>query len=439
MRWGVGVNYQLVICLRLNDLHHACRTGADRHLSLEIILQNMKLYLLTGAIALFLLGSCSGEAAHSHEDGHTHEACEGHGQEGEHNHDHGDTHESKEGHNPDEIIFTAEKAKASGLETETVKRGAFRRVIATGGQILTAQGEEATVVANTAGVVSFTHPVTEGMQVAKGGTLLSVSSANLQDGDQLKRTRIAYETARREYERAAALVESRIVSQKEFEAIKETYENARLAYEALSPAKNGKGAAVKSPIGGYVKNCLVKEGDYVTVGQPLMSVTQTRRLRLRADVSEKYYGRLQGIRSANFKTSYGNEVYRLDDLKGRLLAYGKSAGEASYYVPVTFEFDNRGDIIPGSFVEVYLLSESLPDIISVPRSALTEEQGLYFVYLRTDTEVYRKREVKLGADDGDRIEVVSGLNEGETVVTRGAMHVKLASASTAIPAHTHNH
>ena len=55
------------------------------------------------------------------------------------------------------------------------------------------------------------------------------------------------------------------------------------------------------------------------------------------------------------------------------------------------------------------------------------------------TKCYQKREVKTGADDGARVEILSGLKEGEKLVTQGAIHVKLASASNAIPAHTHNH
>ena len=194
-----------------------------------------------------------------------------------------------------------------------------------------------------------------------------------------------------------------------------------------------------APLAGYVKTCLVKEGDYVTVGQPLMSITQTRRLRLRADLSERYYPQLSSISSANFKTCYNDRVFELDKMDGRLLTYGKSLGDASFYIPVTFEFNNQGNILPGSFVEVYLLSNEIPDVISIPQSALTEEQGLYFVYVRMDAECYRKQEVKLGTTNGKRVEILSGLKSGDVVVTKGAIHVKLASASNAIPGHTHNH
>lgn len=379
----------------------------------------MKHYIFMGALAACMLGSCGGHEGHGHE-------AEG---------------EAKEAHaaHADEIVLTPEKAQAAGVQVEEVQPAAFRSVIPTSGQVLAAQGDEATVVAAVSGVVNFTRSLIEGTQVSAGMALLTVSSQHIQEGDPVKRARIAYETAKSEYERAAKLVDKQIVSQKDFNQLKENYENARIAYEALSPSKDGKGVAVKSPIGGYVKSCLVKEGDYVTVGQPLLTVTQTRRLQLKAEVSERYYAELKSIVSANFTTTYDDKVYRLDDLKGRLLSYGKSSGDASYYIPVTFEFDNRGDVIPGSFVEVYLLSEERQGVISLPVSAITEEQGLNFVYLQVDAECYKKQEVKLGMNDGCRVEVLSGLKGGEKVVTVGAMHVKLAAAGNTIPGHTHNH
>ena len=379
----------------------------------------MKKYLFMGTALLFLCGACTQQHNHEAEEA-AHEA------------------ESHGGHS-DEIILTPEKAKAAGVMVETVTPGTFREVIPTSGQVLAAQGDENTLVAATAGVVSFSRTVTEGMSVGWDVELLSVSAENLQDGDPVKRARIAYERAKGEYERAEKLIGERIVSEKEFNVLKENYENARIAYEALSPSKAGKGVAVKSPMAGYVKACFVKEGDYVTVGQPLLSVTQTRRLMLRAEVSERYYSRLHNIASANFQTPYDDKVYSLADLKGRLLSFGKSSDGTSYYVPVTFEFDNRGDVIPGSFVEVYLLASERQNVLSVPVSALTEEQGLYFIYCQIDEECYRKQEVTVGANDGKRVEILSGLKGGEKVVTQGAIHVKLASASTAIPGHTHNH
>ena len=336
-------------------------------------------------------------------------------------------------------MLAPEKAKAAGVASEVIQPKTFRQVIKTSGEVQAAQGAESVVVANVAGVVSFQRAVTEGMQVGKGATIMTISASKLQDGDPAERARIAYESAKSDFDRASRLVESQIVSQKEFNAIKEKFENARLAYEALAKNQTKGGVAVAAPIGGYIKNLLVKEGDYVAVGQPLATVTQNNRLFLRADVSERYYKYLNGISSANFKTPYDNQVYELEALNGKLLSVGKAAGSGSYYVPVTFSFDNKGDIIPGSFVEIFLLSQQQENALVLPVEALTEEQGLYFVYLQNCEESYKKQEVKIGASNGVEVQILDGIHPGDKVVVKGAYHVKLASAGNALPAHSHEH
>ena len=403
-----------------------------------------------GVLGLFILGSCNskpgnnpeehnhGTEAHDHDhEGHDHEN-EGHSATKEcEGHNHGS--EASESEHSDEIILPKAKAEVAGVKVSTIEPGTFEQVIKTSGQVLAAQGDESVAVATVAGVVSFHGKVTEGMSVGKGSTLLTISSSNIADGDPVQRARIAYEISKKEYERMKALVKNKIVSDKDFAQAEQNYENARISYEALAKGNTKGGQAISSPIGGYVKNILVKEGDYVTIGQPLVSVTQNRRLFLRAEVSEKYYPYLRTIGSANFKTPYDNKVYALKELSGRLLSFGKSAGDNSFYVPVTFEFDNKGDIIPGSFVEVYLLSTPMENVISLPRTALTEEQGLFFVYLQLDEEGYKKQEVTLGADNGQSVQILTGVKAGDPVVVNGAYQVKLASASNAIPAHSHEH
>ena len=407
----------------------------------------MKKLILLGVLVAWSMGSCNSRSDHGHEghdhatETHSHEQSHDHAQhaheEEGHSHDHeGDAHTKGAS---DEIVMPPAKAQAAGVETAVVEPGSFTQVIKTSGQVLAAQGDERVAVATVAGVVSFADKVTEGMSVREGTPLVLLSSGNIAEGDPVQKARVAYEVSKKEYERMQALVESRIVSEKEFAQARQAYENARISYEAVAKNHTDRGQAVTAPIGGYVKSLLVGEGDYVTVGQPLVSITQNRRLFLRADVSEKYYDALPTITSAHFCTPYNNKVYALEELNGRLLSYGKASGEGSYYIPVTFEFDNRGDVVPGSFVEIYLLARPMEGVISVPRSALTEEQGSFYVYLQLDEECYRKQLVTLGADDGRRVQVTGGLKAGDRLVIRGAYQVKLAGASNALPAHSHEH
>ena len=382
--------------------------------------------------------------AHNHEghdhEGHSHDAHshEGHSHEG-HSHDaHGHSH--GEGNaNPDEITLSAESAAAAGVTAEVIVPGPFRGVLEVSGRIMPAPEDETTVVASVPGIVSFAAPLIEGSRVNDGSPMFTISSRHLQDGDPVQRARIEYETARQEYERAARLVEDNIVSRQEYEAAKGRYETARLTYEALASNDGENGTVVKSPIRGYVRNCLVKEGDYVTVGTPLAGVITGSKLYLKADVSERYLNRLPGVNDANFKLSYGDRVYSTTELGGRLLGYGRSTDETNAYIPVTFAFNGTEDILPGAFAQVWLLSAERDGVISLPVEAVTESQGHYFVFIKLDETCYKKQEVTLGATDGQRYEILSGLKGGENVVTRGATHVKLASASNLIPAHTHNH
>ena len=384
----------------------------------------MKAFIIIGTLSLCLLGTCHNHAGEEHDhatEQHDHEAeAEGHG-------------------SSNEIVLTPDKAKAAGVEVGEAQKAVFHQVIKTSGQVLAAQGDERVAVAPVAGVVSFSHKVTEGMAVGQGTPLLVLSSGHLAEGDPVQKARVAYEVAQREYERMEALVADKIVSEKDFAQARQAYENARISYEAVAKNHTPAGQTVVAPAAGYVKSLLVKEGDYVSVGQPLVSITQNRRLFLRADVSEKYYKELAHITSAHFQTPYDDTTYDLQELNGRLLSYGKASGDGSYYIPVTFEFDNKGGVVPGSFVEIYLLTRPVEGVITLPVSALTEEQGSFFVYKQLDEECYEKQLVSLGANDGERVAILEGVQAGDRIVTRGAYQVKLASASNAIPAHTHEH
>ena len=377
---------------------------------------------------------------HSHE-GHNHEH-EGHDHEHETAEEHaGHNHESKATKHSDEIIFPKAQAAKTTFEVREIQPASFNQVVKTTGQVLAAPGDEAVIVATSNGVVSFSsNKLTEGTKVQKGQSLFQISSKDIAEGDYYTKVKATYEAAKASYDRAEALVKDKIISQKEFESTKLEFENAKTAYNAVSNNKTAKGVSVNAPLNGHMKNILVKEGEYITVGQPLATVSQNQRLVLRAEVSQRYYNAVQAVKSANFKTPYDNKVYSLEDLNGRLLSFGKTSNENSFFIPVSFEFDNKGEVIPGSFVEVYLISSPIENTLSIPVSALTNEMGIYYVYVQIDEEGYRKQEVALGANNGKEVQIIKGLHPGDRVVTQGAYQVKMASASGAIPhGHSHEH
>ncbi len=370
----------------------------------------------------------------------------------DHNHDHDHDHEHEHeleisaktevsATHTDEIILEYEKAKAAGVEVETVSRGKFHGVIHTSGKVISASCDETAVVATISGRVAYRTHVSEGMKIASGATMFAITSADMQvaDGDPIERARIEYERAKRDYERAQLLVKEQIVSQKDLEVAKAEYESAELTLQSVKRNRSAGGVVISAPKGGYVKQCLVAEGDYVEAGQMLAVITQNKHLYLRAEVPQRKFGHLGSIRCAKFRTSYSDRLYDITDMGGRVQSYGRSAEGGSAYIPVTFEFQNTGDIVPGSYAEIYLITHDRDNVISLPITALTEEQGLHYVYIQMDKDGYRKQEVILGQSDGDRVEITKGIKPGDKVVTRGAVQVRLASASASIPAHNHSH
>jgi len=362
--------------------------------------------------------------------------CGGHNHEHDHDHEEAEHHDHKQG----EIVFSPEKAAAVGLQTETIVAQPFTEAVKVSGRLATPGNKVRSVVAAMSGVVKWQHTLNEGTAVRKGEVLAHISVRGMAASDPVETARIQYETARKEYDRAQGLTGSQIISAQEMEQITLRYQNAKAQYEALQDKKADDGCIeIRAPQDGYVSGLNIANGDYVEAGQVLLSVSQTQQLLLQADVPERYWNRLGSIRSANFAPAYSDTTYRLADMNGRLLSVGRTADTQTGYVPVVFAFDNKAGLVSGAYADVYLLLADRQEALSVPLSAITEEQGVYSVYVQLDEDCYMKREVTLGQSNGERVLVKSGLRSGETVVTRAALQVKLAGSATVIPGHTHNH
>lgn len=396
------------------------------------------------AVATFSACGQAGHDGHDHEaEGHDHAAeADNHGHEG-HDHDHegqekGHGAEEKQNHSHEgEIAFSAAQAKAAGLAYETVKPAAFAEVVKVSGRILPTQGGEITISSTMDGIVTAVGTLTDGAAVKAGQGLFSISARDIMDGNPAAAAEAELKAARAALERAKKLVAEGAIAERDLESARQRYQTALAASRNLGGLARTR--TMTTPMGGFLKSRLVRTGDFVTAGQPLAIVTQSRRLQLRAEVPERHYRDLSTIEGANFRPAYDEAAtYELAGLNGRLIARGRAADDSSYFVPVTFEFDNTVDVLPGAMAEVWLLGQKREGVISVPLSALTEAQGLYYVYVRAHDEAYERREVKLGADNGTRVEILSGLRSGDVVVTNGAMQVRLASSSAEIP-HGHQH
>ncbi|MFC2101721.1 efflux RND transporter periplasmic adaptor subunit [Bacteroidota bacterium] len=340
------------------------------------------------------------------------------------------------------IAYTKEQAWKTDFSTKPVVRQPFNQVIKTSGQVLPARGDEVMIPATASGMVkSGNIDLMTGIRVQKNQLLFSIITSDLSEDNlqtQISLASTALEKATSDFKRAEELIRENIISQKQYLAAQTTLNEATTRYEALTHNVTSEGKQIFSPIAGFLKTVYVHEGDYVSTGQPLAMVSQNRRLVLRADVSPRYSSKLPGVVSASFKTLYNNEVHDIKELGGKLVSFGKSADNYTFYTPVFFEFDNRGELVPGSFTEVYLKLADSPKSLVIPMTALTDEAGILYVYVQEDGELFEKREVKIGDNDGSNVVILSGLKEGERIVTTGVIQVKMASLSSSIP-HGHAH
>lgn len=397
----------------------------------------MRKILFIACLSMAVMASCSHH--HNHEHHHDHE--EMHADD----HDSGEEHEEEHEHAAGVIHFSDEQAEAAGLQTVIVQPGAFTQVLKVSGEILSAENDEQTLVARSSGIVTYARGavLTDGAAVRQGQTLFTVNAQGMTSGDAYASAKAERQQALQLWERAQRLYQDQLITKGEYEA-------AQLRYEQSVHTQGAD--VVTAPFSGYLLQCLVSSGSYVSEGQALAVVTKHQKLQLHADVSARYFDRLSGVVSADLQLPYSDKIFHLSDLHGRLLSIGKASGlstsatdfhgssasMASPYIPVIFEFDYAPGLFAGSYADVFLLCGEREGVISLPLSALTEEQGLYFVYLKIGEDDYRKQEVKIGQRGSECAEILSGLQPNDEVVTEGAYQVKLASVATVAEGHHHH-
>lgn len=369
---------------------------------------------------------------HEHEE-HDHENEDHDHHEGEHDGD----HDEHEGHDHGALIeLKEEQAQRFGVKTEVIEPSTFSEVTAVSGRIESKASDEGVASATRNGILTLSPNINVGVKVGAGTSIGSISASKVQGGDPTVQAVTVRDAAKRELDRLKPLHEDGIVSTEEYNNALKAYEEAEAAVKI---SRQGS-ASVNSPKSGVITQLLAKSGEYVEIGQRIAVVSGNTSLTLRADVPEKYINRLAGITTANFRPASSDVVISIEEIGGRLISNVGSAVSENGYIPVYFSFNNNGMVAPGAFAEVFLKSGERHDVLSVPKEAIVEINGNKCIYAAHGKGHYIKHVVSLGATDGKRVEVLSGLHPGEEVVVKGAQVVRMAETSaTAVPGHTHNH
>lgn len=357
------------------------------------------------------------------------------------NDDHEAIHETEEAiiTSPNGISFTKEQSWKIDFATAMIKSEPFGQLIKTSARILSAPSDELTLSAKSSGVVVIINNMfTEGANVQEGQNLLVISGSQLADNNSTVRyteTESKYVLTKATYERNKELIKDKIISEKEFQQSQNEFENAKTAYETLKQNFNANGQNISSTVTGTIQKVFVSNGQFVEAGQPLLTISRNKKLILQAGVQQKQATLLNAIDNVNIKILEQNKTYKLDEINGKLLSIGNATATNSHLIPITFQIDYTENFIPGGFAELFINTRSSENCIAVPNSALIEEQGYFAVFVQLTPELFEKREVEVGQTDGLNTKIINGLTEGERIVTKGAILVKLAAVSNSLDPH----
>jgi membrane fusion protein, heavy metal efflux system len=340
---------------------------------------------------------------------------------------------------PGAVVFTKEQSWVIDFATNEAKRDLFGPIVRTVGEVSPERGDEKVLNAQTSGFVSFEgNAFYEGMQVGGSQALLSIQGSALSDGNaaiRYQEAKNAYDRTKADYLRIQQLYNDRIASERELLQARNDYDNAAALFKNLQQHFTESGQMLRSPWNGYLKKIFVSEGEFVEMGQPILSIARNRSMVIHAEVQPHYAGILSNINDANISLP-GRRPKSLQELNGEVISVARSIDKNTNMLSVYLRVSPQENMIPGSLLDVYLKPVATEEILLVPNEALIEEQGNYFVFIQNHPESFSKRQVRTGYSDGLMTEVVSGLTDHERIVTRGAIMVKLAAASGDLDPHS---
>ncbi|WP_430816436.1 efflux RND transporter periplasmic adaptor subunit [Carboxylicivirga sp. RSCT41] len=336
------------------------------------------------------------------------------------------------------ISFTKEQAWKVDFMTQMPDMMEFGNVIKSGAKVDFSPTGQFIVSAKTNGFVKLSSGIISAGQAVKPGEwLMTVTGEGLTDNNaliRLQEAKVEYDIAMADYERDKRLNSQKIVSDKQFLESKARFDKARTHWTNLQNTVGLSGEKVVAESEGFVNQLLVENGQYVEAGTALFTMVQAKKMLLKAMLRPRHLPMLNSLYDANIELNNGT-IVSLADLNGRIVSVGQAVSENAYLLPVSIEVDHNQRLTVGGFTNVYLRTVSSKKEIVIPKTALIETQGMYFVYVQLTPELFERRQVKLGATDGDSYVITQGLNNNERFVARGATFVKLAAVSSSVDPH----
>lgn len=266
------------------------------------------------------------------------------------------------------------------------------------------------IVSQSAGrIVSINAEV--GNKVRKGQLLAKMDDVNL------AKTRMQYVNDSTELGRLTELYKIGAVSQADYDLAKLSLEITKKTYNNLL-----ENTYLRSPINGVVTARNYDQGDMYSMTQPIFVVQQITPVKMLINISESYFTQVhQGMEFDIEVESYPGEVF-----KGKVNLIYPTVSATTHTFPVEVVAQNTDQRLrPGMFARV-TATFGVNHHVVVPDQAVVKQQGSgeHFIYVLNDDSTVTYTKVELGRRLGNRYEIVSGINEGDKIVTEGQARLK---------------
>ena len=257
--------------------------------------------------------------------------------------------------------------------------------------------------------------------------------------------------AEREHERIGRLRAEGLSTQQQLEQAEQNLALARTELEAAGRMKESLERLVENrstsggesdvpmrlplaaPIAGTVVEVLGVSGASVEPGAPIFRILDPSRIWVEGRVSEFDLARVSGAPGALARfAALSARWFELRGPGGGPPYIGQEVDPSSRTLLIRYEIEKPDRAIrPGMLAELHIATDEHQARVAIPSDAVVMDQGLPTAYVMLEGELFQRRDLELGAKDGDWVEVVRGVERGERVATRGAYIVKLAALSPA--------
>lgn len=301
------------------------------------------------------------------------------------------------------------------VATATVARAAITTTIETVG---TAEFDPQHLVATNlvrAGQVIDVATVA-GQAVRKGDVLLSVGPVPAGSLDAQK-ARIDVDFAERELARTRRLLGEKLATNQDLQSAEKQLASNQAVLAALGAADGGSPTVVRAPSDGIVAQVLVRPGALVQAGQEAMTIAVNRVMLVRAGFEVEDVPRLAEGAPIELLAVYA--ASGTPPVSARLSRLHAIADPTTQLVEAIIQLAEPPTwLVAGMRIHVRAEVASAPDALFIPRDSIVEHEGRPGVFVVGHDEAHW-RPVSLGISDSDRIQVLSGLADGDVVVTTG--------------------